>query len=236
MNFYNNNQGYNTRAAEGFMSKVYGWMAGGLGITALASYLISPENNPEVFGMLFQSGLAPLLTLIVLQVAIVLYFSFAWQRLSYGTLSFLYIAYSVLTGLILTPVIFQYTMASVFSTFAITAAMFVTMAVYGRLTKSDLSGMGNILMMSLIGLVIANLFNMFFRSPGFDLVVACVGVGVFSLLIAYDMQKLKKMSHDLIHFPEDVDKVSLLGAMTLYLDIINLFLYLLRIFGQQRRK
>jgi FtsH-binding integral membrane protein len=236
MNFYNNNQGYSTRPAEGFMSKVYGWMAGGLGLTALTSYLISPINNPEVFVMLFQSGWMPVVILFVLQIGIVLYFSAAWQQLSYGTLSFLYIAYSILTGLILTPVIFQYTMASVFSTFMITAAMFVVMAIYGRVTKSDLSSLHNILIMGMIGLSIAHVCNMFFRSAGFDLVVACVGVGIFSLLIAYDMQKLKQISHDLIRFPQDIDKVSLLGAMMLYLDILNLFLYLLRIFGEKRRK
>lgn len=234
MSFFNNNQGHGAVMAEGFMSKVYGWMAGGLSITAFVAYLLSPYNNPKLFMMLFGAGFAPIMLLMFVQFGIVFYFWSAWQKLSYGTLSTLYIAYSVLTGIILTPVVFSFTAASVFSTFAITAGMFSVMALYGTVTKSDLSGLQNLLFMGLVGLVLANLFNMFFRSPGFDLMIACVGVGIFSMLVAYDIQKLKKISRDLIASPEDIGKVSLLGAMMLYLDIVNLFLYLLRIFGRRR--
>lgn len=230
MNFFNNNQGHNVAMAEGFMSKVYGWMAGGLSLTAFVSYLLS--QNPQVYNLL----MGPMFMLLILaQIGIVFYFWHSWQRLSYGTMSSLYVVYSILTGVILTPVLFIYTSASIFSTFAITAAMFLAMALYGWVTKSDLSGLHNVLFMGLIGLIIANLFNMFFASPGFDLMIACVGVGIFSLLVAYDIQKLKRLNQQLIASPEEIGKVSLLGAMMLYLDIVNLFLYLLRIFGQRRK-
>lgn len=235
MSFFNNNQGHGAVMAEGFMSKVYGWMAGGLSLTALVSYMLSPYNNPKLFMALFGSGFAPIILLMFVQFGIVFYFWSSWQKLSYNTMSILYMAYSVLTGVILTPVIFSYTSASVFSTFAITAAMFSVMALYGWATKSDLSGLQNVLFMGLVGLIIANLFNMFFQSPGFDLMIACIGVGIFSMLVAYDIQKLKRISHELIASPEDIGKVSLLGAMMLYLDIVNLFLYLLRILGRKRR-
>jgi FtsH-binding integral membrane protein len=235
MNFFNNNQGHNAVMAEGFMSKVYGWMAGGLTLTALVSYMLSPYNNPKLFMLFFGQGFAPIMLLALVQFGIVFYFWSAWQKLSYNAMAFLYMTYSVLTGIILTPVVFSYTSASVFSTFAITAAMFSVMALYGWATKSDLSGLQNIFFMALIGLILANLFNAFFQSPGFDLVIASIGVGIFSMLVAYDVQKLKNMSHQLIASPEDMGKVSLLGAMMLYLDIINLFLYLLRILGKKRR-
>jgi len=235
MNYFNNNQGHDAVMAQGFMSKVYGWMAGGLGLTAMTSFLISPYNNPKLFMMLFGSGFGPVILLAFIQIGIVFYFWHSWQKLSYSTMSALYIAYSVLTGVILTPVVFSYTAASVFSTFAITAGMFAAMALYGSITKSDLSKMSNVLFMGLIGLVIANVCNMFFQSAGFNLMIACVGVGIFSLLIAYDMQKLKKLSRELVASPEDIAKISLLGAMMLYLDVVNLFLYLLRIFGQRRK-
>lgn len=235
MNYFNNNQGHNAVMAQGFMSKVYGWMAGGLSLTALTSYLISPYNNPKVYMALFGSGFGLVMLLGFIQLGIVFYFMSAWKKISYSTMSLLYLTYSVLTGVILTPVIFSYTTASVFSTFAITAAMFIVMALYGWITKSNLSSMHNILFMGLIGLIIANLFNMFFQSAGFNLMIACFGVGIFSMLIAYDIQKLKNISRELIASPEDIGKVSLVGAMMLYLDIVNLFLHLLRIFGQRRK-
>ena len=232
MNFHNNNQGYNL-AAEGFMSKVYSWMSAGLGLTALVAYLFSPYNNVALYNMTVSSGMTGLLMFV--QIGIGMFFWMSWERLSYGTLATLYIIYSSLWGVVLTPVVFQFTAASLFTTFAITAGMFLTMAVYGWVTKSDLSTLRSILIMGLFGLIIANLVNIFFHSPGFDLAISCVGVGVFAMFVAYDMQRLKEISQRLIASPEDTAKVSLIGAMMLYLDIINLFLYLLKIFGKRRR-
>jgi FtsH-binding integral membrane protein len=225
---YNNNQ--YAAVAEGFMSKVYGWMAAGLCVTAGVAYYLSPAVNPE----LFKSISGSLFIFMLLQLGLVLYFSFAWKSLSYTSLATLFIVYSGMMGITLSPIAYVYTGESIFQVFLIAAGMFGVMAVYGAVTKADLSSMGNILFMGLIGLIIANLINMFWQSAQFDIVISCIGVGVFALLTAYDVQKLRNFGSQALASQEDMDKVALLGALTLYLDIINIFLYLLRLFGQKR--
>jgi FtsH-binding integral membrane protein len=127
-----------------------------------------------------------------------------------------------------------YTGESLFQVFLIAAAMFGTMAVYGTVTKSDLSSMRNILMMALIGLIIASLINMFLQSTQFNMLIACVGVGAFSLLTAYDVQMLRRLGHQAVGTQEEVNKIALMGALSLYLNVINLFIYLLQLFGKKR--
>ena len=232
MDFFNNNNhhGYQASMVEGFMNRVYGWMCAGLSVTAGVAYYLSPEVNPQAF-MAVKNGL---LFACLMQFALVMYFSYAWRSLSVTTLSALFICYSALTGVVLSPVLYIYTGTSVFYVFMITAGMFATMAVYGTVTKSDLSSMGNILLMGLFGLIIANVMNFFIASAQFDLAISCVGVGIFSMLVAYDVQKLKNLSQQMVGHPEEMEKVALMGALHLYLDVINLFLYLLRLFGKKR--
>jgi len=216
--------------AEGFMSKVYGWMTAGLSITAAVAYYLSPQVNPQ----LFQAISGYTFVFLLLQLGLVFGFSLAWRSLSYGALSAIFIVYSGLMGITLAPLAYIYTGESIFQVFAIAALMFGVMAVYGAVTKSDLSSMSNILFMGLIGLIIANFINIFWQNAQFDIVVSCIGVGLFALLTAYDVQMLRNFGSQALATQEDMNKVALLGALTLYLDIINLFLYLLRLFGKKQ--
>ncbi|MDP3788745.1 MAG: Bax inhibitor-1/YccA family protein [Candidatus Chromulinivorax sp.] len=225
---YNNN--HYAVMAEGFMSKVYGWMAAGLCVTAAVSYYLSPTVNPQLFHAISGS----LLIFMLVQFGLVMYFSLAWKSLSYTSLATLFIVYSGLMGITLSPIAYIYTGESIFQVFLIAAGMFGVMAMYGAVTKSDLSSMGNILFMGLIGLIIANLINMFWQNAQFDIITSCIGVGIFALLTAYDVQKLRNFGSQAVASQEDIDKVALLGALNLYLDIINIFLYLLRLFGQKK--
>ena len=216
--------------AQGFMSKVYGWMTIGLCVTGSVAYYLSPAVNPQVFAAI--NGY--LLVFMLLQFGLVMYFSLAWKSLSYTTLAALFTIYSGLMGITLSPVAYIYTGESIFQVFLIAAAMFGVMAVYGALTKTDLSSMGNILFMGLIGLILANFINMFWRNDQFDIITSCIGVGLFAILTAYDVQMLRNFQSQAIDSQENMDKFALLGALNLYLDVINMFLYLLRLFGKKR--
>lgn len=236
MNFFNNdNQGHYVSMAEGFMSKVYGWMCIGLSMTAAVAYYFSPAVNPHAFATIMTGRFPISFVLMAVQIGIVLYFSWSWRKLSYSSMAALFVIYSALNGVTLSPILYVFTGASVFYVFLIAAGMFATMALYGTVTKTDLSSMRNILFMGLIGLIIANFINLFIPSAALNIFTSAIGVGIFSLLTAYDVQKLRRLSQQMVASHEDVAKVSLLGALHLYLDIINLFLYLLRLFGQQRR-
>jgi len=225
---YNNN--HYAVMAEGFMSKVYGWMTAGLCVTASVAYYLSPAVNPQ----LFKAVSGSLFMFMILQFGLVMYFMYSWKSLSYVTLATLFIVYSGLMGITLSPVAYIYTGESIFQVFLIAAAMFGVMAVYGAVTKTDLSSMGNILLMGLIGLIIANFINMFWQNAQFDIITSCIGVGLFAMLTAYDVQKIRSLGSQALGSQEDMDKIALLGALTLYLDIVNLFLYLLRLFGKKR--
>lgn len=224
---YNN---YQAVMAQGFMSKVYSWMAAGLCVTAGISYYLSPAVNPQLFAAI--SGY--LLVFMLVQFGLGMYLSAAIRSLSYGTSAVLFTVYSGLMGITLSPIAYIYTGESIFQIFLIAAAMFGIMAVYGAVTKADLSSIGNILFMGLIGLMIANLINMFWQNAQFDIVTSCVGVGLFALLTAYDVQMLRNYGAQAMESQEDMDKIALLGALSLYLNVINLFLYLLRLFGKKR--
>lgn len=224
---YNNN--HYAVMAEGFMSKVYGWMSAGLCVTAGMAYYLSPAVNPQLFKAI--SGYT--FVFLLLQFGLSMYFAAAWRSLNYTTLATIFVVYSGLMGISLAPIFYIYTGESIFQVFLIAAAMFGVMAVYGSVTKTDLSSIANILFMGLIGLMIANLVNIFWQNAQFDIVTSCIGVGLFALLTAYDVQMLRDFSTRAVSSPEDMDKVALLGALNLYLDIINLFLYLLRLFGKK---
>lgn len=227
---YNNN--HYVVMAEGFMSKVYGWMAAGLCVTASMAYYLSPAVNPQLFKAI--SGYA--FVFMLLQLGLGIYFSAAWRSLNYTTLATIFVVYSGLMGISLSPIFYIYTGESIFQVFLIAAGMFGVMALYGTVTKTDLSSMGNILLMGLIGLMIANVVNIFWQNAQFDIITSCIGVGLFALLTAYDVQKLRDFSARGVSLQEDMDKIALLGALNLYLDIVNLFLYLLRLFGKKHNE
>ncbi len=228
------NQRYSNSISSGFMQKVYGWMCAGLGLTAIISYYLSPEVNPALFDSI-KSNLLIFFGLFIVQFGIILYMTWNYARLSYGTMAFLFLAFCALQGISLAPLLYIYTGASVAYVFIIACAMFAAMAIYGWATDADLSSMGNILFMAMIGIIVATLINMFVQSAAFNMLIAAIGVGVFAMLIAYDVQNLKKYSQYGISSPEDMGKFALLGAVSLYLNLINIFLYLLQLFGQRRR-
>lgn len=189
-------------------------------------------NNPALLNFLFSS---PTLVwgLLIGEIVLVLILSAAINRLSFSTATLLFILYSVVNGVTLSSIFVVYTQGSIASTFFITAGMFGGLALYGSVTKKDLSGMGRFLFMTLIGLIIASIVNIFMHSEMLYWITTFVGVLVFAGLTAWDAQKIQQMALMADDVNESTQKMALLGALTLYLDFINLFLYLLRIFGKR---
>lgn len=172
--------------------------------------------------------------LVIAEFALVIGISAAINRLSLATATLMFVAYSVINGAMLSSIFMIYTAASIASVFFITAATFAVMALIGYTTKTDLTSVGKLLFMALIGLVIATIVNMFIGSSTLTMICSYVGVLIFVGLTAYDSQKIKNMLMQAPDAGESSQKLALLGALTLYLDFINLFIYLLRIFGDRR--
>lgn len=221
-------------AAETFpalMRKVYVWMTLALVITGLVAYGVA--TSPALI-MAIVSSKALFLGLIVAELALVIGITAAINKLSMPMATLLFAIYSAINGATLSVIFVAYTMSSIANVFFITAGTFAAMAVLGYTTKKDLSGFGRILFMALIGLIIATLVNVFLvHSTGFDLIISYVGVLLFVGLTAYDTQKIKRMLIEAEGTGETAQKIALLGALSLYLDFINLFLYLLRLFGKK---
>lgn len=217
-------------ALPALMRKVYVWMTLALVITGFTAYAVatSPGLLMAIVGNRFV-----LLGLIVAELALVVGISGAINRLSLAVATLMFVLYSVINGATLSVVFLAFTMSSITSVFFITAGTFATMALVGYTTKKDLTSMGRMLFMALIGLVIATVVNMFMRSSGLDMILNYVGVLVFVGLTAYDTQKIKEQLMMADNMGESAQKVALVGALTLYLDFINLFLYLLRILGKR---
>ena len=210
------------------MRKVYTWMTLALLITGVTAFGVA--SSPTLFMSLSKM----MWGLIIAELALVFILSGAINRLSLGTATLMFIGYSVLNGAMLSSIFLVYEPMVIAKVFFITAGTFGAMAVYGYTTKKDLTSMGKILFMALIGLVIATVVNMFLKSPGFDYILSYIGVAIFIGLTAWDSQKIKEMLQTQYDMSEGAQKLALLGALTLYLDFINLFLYLLRIFGNNR--
>ncbi len=213
-----------------FMSQVYLWMALGLGITATVAMGLAA--NPSTVVGLSRGGL--IFILMLAQIGIVVWLSAAIGRISVTTATIGFSIYATLNGVIFSTLFLVYTGASIASTFITTAATFAAVSVYGFVTKKDLTSIGSFLFMALIGLIIASVVNMFIKSSGFDLILSYVGVFIFIGLTAYDTQQLKHIHEQGVGAGEALQKVSLMGALRLYLDFINLFLLLLRIMGRRR--
>lgn len=219
--------------AEAFpvlMRKVYVWMTLALAITGFTAYGVatSPGALQAIYGnqILFWG-------LVIAEFALVVGVSAAIHKLSLTTATLMFILYSVINGALLSYIFLVYTSSSVATVFFITAGTFGTMALIGYTTKADLSSMGKILFMALIGLIIATVVNVFVKSDGFTMILSYVGVLIFVGLTAYDTQKIKMMLMEAPDAGESAQKMALLGALTLYLDFVNLFIYLLRIFGKK---
>ncbi len=215
-----------------FMNKVYMWMAAALTVTALTAMYVSSSmtlikffivNRPLFFGLLIGEFL------------LVLYLSAGIQRISARGAMAAFFLYSFVNGLTLSVVFLLYTSASIASTFFLTAATFAIMSAYGFFTKSDLTTIGNLCIMLLVGLIIASVFNMFMASEAIYWATTYVGIFVFVGLTAYDTQRIKEMNVIGNEGTEEDQKEAIMGALILYLDFINLFLYLLRLFGERKR-
>lgn len=212
------------------MRKVYVWMTLALVITGFTAYGVA--TSPGIRQMIFANQIV-FWGLIIAEFALVIGLSAAINRLSLTTATLMFVIYSVINGATLSCIFLLYTMSSIASVFFITAATFGVMSLIGIVTKTDLSGMGKMLLMALIGLVIATVVNMFMKSSGLAMIINYIGVLVFVGLTAYDTQKIKQMLY-MAPSDESGQKLALLGALSLYLDFVNLFLYLLRILGSRK--
>jgi FtsH-binding integral membrane protein len=213
--------------ANTLIRQVYAWMGGGLLVTAFMAMVTL--SSPAIVNAVFGNRLV-FYALIFGELGLVIAISRAINRLSAATASLLFLLYAALNGVTMSVIFAVYTAESVSSTFVITAATFGSMSAYGYLTKRDLTGWGSFLFMGLIGVVIASLVNIFTRSSAASWIISAVGVIVFTGLTAYDTQKIKAMAASGV----EGRKPAILGALTLYLDFINLFLMLLRLLGNRR--
>jgi len=209
--------------------KVYVWMCLALLITAGTAYRVA--NSEELLRIIFSSKLS-FFGIIIAQFAIVWFLSARIKTLSMTTATILFALYSVLMGVTMSCIFIAYTQSSIASTFFITAGTFAVMSIYGFTTKKDLTSIGNLLFMALVGLIIAMVVNFFLKSSMMDLVISCIGVLIFVGLTAYDTQKIKALMNR--ENTEENQKMAIIGSLMLYLDFINLFLFLLRIFGRRR--
>ncbi len=212
------------------MRKVYVWMTLALAITGFTSYAVA--TTPSIMQAIYGNQVI-FWVLVIAEFALVFGVSAAINKLSLTTATLMFVLYSVINGALLSYIFLIYTASSIATVFFITAGTFGAMAIYGYVTKTDLTSMGKILFMALIGLIIATLVNIFLKSPGFTMILSYIGVLIFVGLTAYDSQKIKRMLLEAPDAGESAQKLALLGALTLYLDFINLFIYLLRILGKR---
>ena len=212
------------------MRKVYVWMTLALVITGFTAYGVA--TSPGVLQLIFGNQIL-FWGMIIAELALVIGVSAAINRLSLTTATLMFILYSVINGALFSSIFLIYTASSIATVFFITAGTFGVMALIGYTTKTDLTSIGKYLFMALIGLIIATLVNMFIKSEGFTYILSYIGVLIFVGLTAYDSQKIKQMLLQALDAGEGAQKLALLGALTLYLDFINLFIYLLRIFGRR---
>lgn len=224
-----------SNAQSGYLAilkNVYLWMTLALGISGVTA--IAVANSPQLLELLYGNGLA-LFIVFIAQLGLVWLISARISSMSINTATALFIAYSILTGVTLASIFIVFTQESIASVFFISAGTFAAISLYGYTTKRDLSNWRTYLLMGLIGLIIASVVNWFMHSEMLYWIISYVGVLVFVGLTAYDTQKIKQMA--LVSYNQEGEisqKIALLGALTLYLDFINLFIYLLRIFGRRK--
>ena len=213
------------------MRKVYVWMSLALLITGMTAYYVA--TSPTILTAILTNQIL-FWGLIIAELVLVFTVSAAINRLSLTTATLLFLLFSVINGATMSFIFLLYTMSSIATVFFIAAGTFATMAVIGYTTKKDLSSMGKFLFMGLIGIIIATLVNLFIKSDGLTMILSYAGVVVFVGLTAWDSQKIKQMLMQANDVDEGTQKIALLGALSLYLDFINLFIYLLQILGKRR--
>jgi uncharacterized protein len=210
-----------------FIRSVYAWMFGGLLITAAAAlWVVKSESMQQ---LIFGNRMMPWI-LMLAELGLVFYLSARITKMSAAAAASAFLIFALLNGLTLSAIFFLYTAGSIVQAFVTSAGMFGAMSVYGMVTKRDLTSWGSFFFMGLIGIVLCSVVNIFLKSPGLAWVISIVGVFVFLGLTAYDTQKLKTLATA----PELRENLAIIGALALYLDFINLFLFLLRIFGNRR--
>ena len=218
-------------AFPALMSKVYLWMTLALVVTGMTAYYVA--STPAILYAIVSNQIA-FWGLFIGELVLVFVLSSRIMRLSFVTASLMFVAYSVMNGIFFSFIFLAYTEQSIATTFLITAGTFGAMSLFGFVTKRDLSAMGRILFMLLIGLIIATVVNIFMKAEGLTLILNYAGVVIFVGLTAYDTQSIKQMLQE--HGDkEGAEKIALLGSLSLYLDFINLFIYLLRFFGESRK-
>jgi FtsH-binding integral membrane protein len=220
------------------MLRVYNYMTSAILLTGIIAVLVG--NTDMVYSLVSYDALTGHISPSVLgwivtfaPLGVVLWLSFGINRISTGTAQFLFWTYAVLLGASLSTIFLVYTGASIALTFFATAAAFASLSLYGYTTKRDLSGMGTFLLMGLVGLIVASVVNLFWMNDTFSLMIAAIGVLVFAGLTAYDTQKIKSVYLQLQGSPEFLGKAAIMGALNLYLDFINMFLFLLRFLGNR---
>jgi uncharacterized protein len=236
---YNRSDNYNTyedsvSRKEGlgtYTSKVFGWMFFGLAATAVTAFFVAGSDN---LAYSIASNLFLFYGLIIAEFALVIILSRRIMKINYGTAVLLFLTYSVLNGAVLSVILLVFTLSSIAYTFAVTAVAFGAMSIYGYITKTDLTRVGNILFMGLIGLIVLSIVNMFIQATALGWIISLLGLFVFLGLTAYDTQKIKEYYYRTEGNFEMARKSAIMGALRLYLDFINLFLMLLRIFGKRR--
>lgn len=221
------------QSAKNLFYKVYGLMALALSVTAAVAYYI--VHQPTIMQKLMQNSWL-VFGLFLVQLVLVIVLSAAILRLSFATALFLLFLYSAIMGITFSTIFLLYNIQSIYAVFFVTAGMFCCMALYGYFTKTDLSSIGKYSMMALFGLIIGFLVNMFLKSGTVDYILTLIGVVIFTVLTAYDIQKIKHMSGFLAGQGETENKMAVIGALTLYLDFINLFLMLLRLLGRRNNQ
>lgn len=219
-----------TRAKSNFLNRTYAWMVAGLLTTALTSFLFLSSG---LFVYFFEYSFLMWGTMLG-TLGLVIYLSARIEKMSKSTAIAMFLIYSAMNGLMFSSIFLVYTGSSIATVFLMSAGMFGALSLWGFITKRDLTGLGTFMFMGLIGLIIVAIVNMFVQSSMLYWMQSVFGVLIFAGLTAYDTQKLKKMATENFASEDMAAKMSIMGALTLYLDFINLFIYLLRIFGDRR--
>lgn len=214
-----------------YMRHVYQWMTAGLAVTGVVAYGVA--NSVAMRNMIFGNSMVMIL-LIIAEFGLVIALSAAIHKMSAATATGLFLLYSALTGATLSSIFVVYSMGSIATAFVSTAGTFLAMSIYGTVTKRDLTSFGNFLFMGLIGIIIAMVVNIFLKNSMMEFVISCLGVLIFTGLTAYDTQKLREFGAAApLEDGTAIRRGAILGALTLYLDFINIFLMLLRLFGNR---
>lgn len=219
-------ENYASPTSVSVINQAFAWMFGGLLLTALASFAVESSNS--LANLILNNNII-FFGLIIVELALVFFLSIRIQKLSFGAALFTFLVYSLLNGLTISAIFFIYTASSIASVFVISALIFGIMALIGYTTKRDLTSIGNLALMALIGVILASLVNLFLKNGTVSLVISYLAVVIFVGLTAFDTQKIKRMSES-----GAGANMGIYGALALYLDFINIFLNLLRIFGRQR--